>query len=90
MGNGFDFSRRLHFFNVGEAEHRSWDDCRIHGFLSAGYGERYKQQARQLQAGDLVVAYLSNMDTLVLAESLRRPSQLASFASAKPRWRSSG
>jgi uncharacterized protein len=24
---GFDFSRRLHFFNVGEFEHRSWDDC---------------------------------------------------------------
>ena len=56
---GFDFSRHIHFFNVGEAEHRSWDDCRTHGFLSAGYGERYKQQARQLQTGDIVAAYLS-------------------------------
>jgi uncharacterized protein len=56
---GFDFSRRIHFFNVGEAEHRSRDDCRTHGFLSAGYGARYKQQACQLQKGDVVAAYLS-------------------------------
>jgi hypothetical protein len=56
---GFDFSRRLHFFNVGEAAHRSWDDWRTHGFLSAGYGERYKQQVCQLKEGDLVAAYLS-------------------------------
>jgi hypothetical protein len=57
---GFDFSRRIHFFNVGEAgTHRSWDDCRAHGFLSAGYGLRYKAQARQLQKGDVVAAYLS-------------------------------
>lgn len=57
---GFDFSRRIHFFNVGEAEnHRSWDDCRAHGFISAGYGLRYKKQAQQLHTGDIAVAYLS-------------------------------
>lgn len=56
---GFDFSRRIHFFNVGEFEHRSWDDCRTHGFLSAGYGLKYANQVRQLHKGDVVVAYLS-------------------------------
>lgn len=56
---GFDFSHRIHLFNVGEFEHRSWDDCRSHGFLSAGYGLRYASQARQLHEGDIVVAYLS-------------------------------
>ena len=56
---GFDFSHRIHFFNVGEFEHRSWDDCRTYGFLSAGYGLKYANQARQLHVGDVVVAYLS-------------------------------
>jgi hypothetical protein len=57
--SGFDFSRRVHLFNVGEFEHRSWDDNRTYGFLSAGYGARYRDQAQKLQAGDIVVAYLS-------------------------------
>jgi hypothetical protein len=26
------------FVNVGEGDHRSWDDCRNYGFLSAGFG----------------------------------------------------
>ena len=57
---GFDFSQSIHFFNVGEFDtHRSWDDCRTHGFLSAGYGSRYKRQAQQLQKCDVVAAYLS-------------------------------
>jgi hypothetical protein len=57
---GFDFSRCIHFFNVGEFDtHRSWEDCRVHGFLSAGYGSRYKRAAQQLQKGDVVAAYLS-------------------------------
>ncbi len=46
--------------NVGEFElHRAWEDCRAHGFLSAGFGLRYKAQALQLQKDDLAVAYLS-------------------------------
>ncbi|PYV66926.1 MAG: hypothetical protein DMG97_28380 [Acidobacteria bacterium] len=55
---GFDFSRRIHFFNMGNYEHRCWDDCRTHGFVSAGYGARYRDQAKKLQAGDIVVVYL--------------------------------
>lgn len=57
---GFDFSRHIHFFNVGEpGSHRSWDDSRTYGFVSAGYGARYKQAAEQLQKGDLLAGYLS-------------------------------
>src|SRR5947208_1526144 len=56
---GFDFSRRIHYVNVGEAEHRSWDDSRTYGFLSAGYGLKYSNQMRQLHKDDVVVAYLS-------------------------------
>lgn len=56
---GFDFSHRLHFFNVGEFEHRSWVDCRKWGYLSAGYGEKYARQVRSIHEGDVVAAYLS-------------------------------
>src|SRR5665213_1359291 len=41
---GFDFAHRIHFFNAGESgSHRSWEDCRRYGFLSSGYGARYKR-----------------------------------------------
>jgi len=61
---GFDFSHRSHFFNVGEhfddGAYRSWDDCRKYGFLSTGYGQKYRDQARQLRKGDVVVAYVKD------------------------------
>src|ERR1035437_675200 len=58
---GFDFSNRIHFFNVGEfkGKYRSWDDCYAHGFLTAGFGLKYKKQAERLNNGDIVLAYLS-------------------------------
>src|SRR5450759_337895 len=42
----FDFSRRIHFFNVGELPPeptRSWDDCLKYSFLSAGGGLRFQR-----------------------------------------------
>ncbi|SRR5579862_5581933 len=54
---GFDFSTRIHYFDVGDPW-RSWEDCRKHGFLSAGYGPKYSNQVRQLHKEDVVVAFL--------------------------------
>jgi len=54
---GFDFSARIHYFDVGQPW-RSWDDCRKHGFLSAGWGVKWANQVRQLHKSDVVVAYL--------------------------------
>jgi hypothetical protein len=58
---GFDFARRIHFFNVGDSgeSHRCWEDNFKYGFLSSGYGLRYKRCALQLDEGDIVAAYLS-------------------------------
>jgi hypothetical protein len=36
----------FYFVNVGEGEHRNWDDCRQYGFLSAGQGEKYGSARR--------------------------------------------
>ena len=54
---GFDFSRGIHYVDVGDPW-RSWEDCRRHGFLSAGYGVKFSNQIKKLRKGDTVVAYL--------------------------------
>ncbi|MEC2075947.1 DUF91 domain-containing protein [Metabacillus fastidiosus] len=48
----------LYFVNVGDGEHRSWEDCMKYGFLSAGQGSKYSRPIRKLEAGDKVLAYL--------------------------------
>ena len=46
------------FVNVGEGEHRNWDDCREYGFLGAGQGEKYSRPLRKLKKNDPVFAYV--------------------------------
>lgn len=48
----------FYFVNVGEGDHRNWDDCRNHGFLSAGQGEWYSNGIKRLSPGDKVFAYM--------------------------------
>lgn len=48
----------LYFVNVGESKHRSWNDCREYGFLSAGQGKWYSGAMKRLKVGDKVLAYL--------------------------------
>jgi hypothetical protein len=60
---GFDFSHRSHFFNVGEhfddGANRNWDDCYKYGFVSTGYAPEKRDPACQLRKGDVVLAYIS-------------------------------
>lgn len=51
----------FYFVNVGEGEHRNWDDCRKYGFLSAGQGERYGSAMKKLKPGDRVFAYMKGL-----------------------------
>lgn len=48
----------FYFVNVGEGEHRNWDDCRKYGFLSAGQGEKYGNAMKRLKPSDRVFAYM--------------------------------
>ncbi len=54
----FDFSNDVYYVNVGEGEHRNWDDCRRFGFLAAGQGIQWSTPLKSLNPGDVVVAYL--------------------------------
>ena len=55
----FDYANGIYYVNVGEGEHRNWDDCRKYGFLSAGQGAKWRDQISRLLVGDVVVAYLA-------------------------------
>ena len=58
--SGFDFKNGLYYINVGEGEHRCWDDCKELGFLSAGQEKKWSDPIRTLEPGDIIVAYLKN------------------------------
>ncbi len=47
-----------YFVNVGEGEHRNWDDCRNYGFIAAGHGPKYARAIRKLSPGDQIFAYI--------------------------------
>jgi hypothetical protein len=51
----------FYFVNVGEGDHRNWDDCRNYGFLSAGQGEKYGNAMKKLKPGDRVFAYMKGL-----------------------------
>jgi hypothetical protein len=51
----------FYFVNVGEGEHRNWDDCRKYGFLSAGQGEKYSNAMKKLKVGDNIFAYMKGL-----------------------------
>lgn len=55
---GFDFKNGVYYVNVGEGEHRCWDDCVKYGFLAAGQDLKFNMPLRTLEVGDVVVAYL--------------------------------
>lgn len=46
------------FVNVGESEHRNWDDNRRYGFVSAGNGTKWGRNLQKLKVGDQIFAYL--------------------------------
>jgi uncharacterized protein len=56
--NGFDYKNGIYYVNVGEGNHRNWDDCLKYGFLSAGQATSYSKQIISLEVGDIIIAYL--------------------------------
>jgi len=55
---GFDFTNGLYYVNVGQGEHRCWEDSCKYSFLSAGQDKKWSDPIRTLMTGDIVVAYL--------------------------------
>lgn len=49
------------FVNVGESEHRTWEDNVKYGFIAAGHDERYSRPLRKLGVGEEVFAYMAGL-----------------------------
>ncbi len=76
---GFDFHNDIFYVNIGEGEHRNWEDCRKMGFLSAGQGFQWRDQLKRLKHGDLVVAYLKNHGYVGVGRVTHEASRIIDF-----------
>ena len=56
------------YVNVGEGEHRSWDDCRRYGFVAAGGGRKWSDRLQKLQPGNNIYAYQKKSGYVGLGE----------------------
>ncbi|HEX2081362.1 MAG TPA: hypothetical protein VHG08_26900 [Longimicrobium sp.] len=65
------------FVNVGESEHRNWDDNVKYGYIGAGGGEWYSHALRKLQIGDWIFAYMKGLGYVGYGEVLEeaRPAK---------------
>src|ERR1017187_1483862 len=56
---GFDYDHRLWYFNVGDGEHRRWDDNISYGYVGAGQKDIFRDAVEGMNPGDAIAAYLS-------------------------------
>ena len=70
----------FYFVNVGEGEHRNWDDCRKYGFLSAGQGEKYGNAMKKLKPGDPVFAYMKGLGYVGFGTVTQSATMVRDFA----------
>lgn len=76
---GFDFNNGLYYVNVGQGNHRHWDDCVKYGFLSAGQDTKYSTPIRTLEQGDIVVAYLKKCGYVGIGRVIEKAVKVNDF-----------
>lgn len=57
---GFDYDHKFYYYNVGENAARNWDDYYKYGFISAGWGTKFRKTMQAFNEGDIVAAYLKS------------------------------
>jgi len=67
------------FVNVGEGEHRNWDDNREYGYIGAGQGEKYSRPLRHLKVGDKLFAYMKGIGYVGYGEVTKEASPIGDF-----------
>lgn len=60
MIEGFDYQNGLYYYNVGECDHRNWDDYIRYGFISAGGSRKWRDSIVGFNKGDVFIAYLKD------------------------------
>lgn len=67
------------FVNVGESEHRNWDDNRQYGYIGAGQGEQYSRPLRHLKIGDRIFAYMKGIGYVGYGEITKEAVPIGDF-----------
>lgn len=67
------------FVNVGEGNHRNWDDNRKYGYIGAGQGERYSRPLTHLKPGDKLFAYMKGLGYVGYGEVTRPATPVKDF-----------
>ena len=76
---GFDYKNGVYYINVGEGNHRCWEDCMQFGFLSAGQHKKYSDPIRTLEPGDIVIAYLKGCGFVGVGKVKEKAIRISDF-----------
>lgn len=67
------------FVNVGEGDHRNWDDNRDYGYVSAGQGDWYSRALKRLQPGAKIFAYMKGLGYVGYGEVTEEARRIKDF-----------
>lgn len=77
----FNEWNREWFINAGEGKgQRSWEDCRKHGFISAGQGPKFAKMMKKLEVGDTVYAYVTSFGYVGFGKVIEKAVPIREFA----------
>jgi hypothetical protein len=68
------------FLNIGEGEHRNWDDNTKYGFIAAGQGARYSRELKRLKVGDKIFAYMQGLGYVGYGEVTQEAKMIKDFS----------
>jgi hypothetical protein len=67
------------FVNIGEGEHRNWDDNLKYGYISAGQGIKYSRALKRLKTNDKVFAYMKGLGYVGYGEVIEEAKPIKDF-----------
>lgn len=67
------------FVNVGEGQHRNWDDNTRYGFIGAGQGVKYSSPLKKLSPGARLFAYMKGRGYVGFAEAESEAMRIKDF-----------
>src|SRR3990172_3517445 len=71
------------FVNVGESQHRNWDDNVRYGFLSAGQGTWFSRALKRLNVGNKIFAYMKGLGYVGYGEVTKEAVMIKDFVVEK-------
>lgn len=72
----YDYQNGLFYYNIGEVEHRNWDDYVKYGIISAGQGVRWRDAILGFNPGDIFIAYLKGKGYVGIGKILSKAQPL--------------